>query len=258
MRRGVGVQRRKIKQQTKLAYEDKGKELTEANLAHISSQMKNFKSQLEEFARKRKSQISKDPLFRTQFQKLCSKLGIDPLASNKGFWAQILGVGDFYYELGIQSIHICLATRSINGGLISLDNLCKKLRKIRQSSGSKSGKDKVSVSDEDVERALKSLEPLGNGIKLVSQPGQRGKPSKKMVISVPVELSSDNLHVLQEAQERGYTNLKTLQSNLGWSRERADRATSTMVKEGMIWIDSQTSAIGEDDFWFPSLMTRSV
>ena len=28
--------------------------------------------------------------------------GVDPLASNKGFWAQVLGVGDFYYELAVQ------------------------------------------------------------------------------------------------------------------------------------------------------------
>lgn len=27
---------------------------------------------------------------------------MDPLASNKGFWAQVLGVGDFYYELAVQ------------------------------------------------------------------------------------------------------------------------------------------------------------
>mmetsp|Transcript_28935 Transcript_28935/g.35668 ORF Transcript_28935/g.35668 Transcript_28935/m.35668 type:complete len:189 (+) Transcript_28935:267-833(+) len=171
MRRGVGVQRKKIKQQAKRAYEDKGKELTEANLAHITAQMESFKTHLEEFARKRKHQISKDPLFRTQFQKLCAKLGIDPLASNKGFWAQILGVGNFYYEIGIQSIHICLATRSKNGGLISLDDLCTKLRKIRSSNKSlKSNAEGMQVTEEDVERALKSLEPLGNGIKLVTDP----------------------------------------------------------------------------------------
>jgi len=24
---------------------------------------------------------------------------VDPLASNKGFWAEVLGIGDFYYEV---------------------------------------------------------------------------------------------------------------------------------------------------------------
>lgn len=31
---------------------------------------------------------------------MCAKVGVDPLASNKGFWAELLGIGDFYYELG--------------------------------------------------------------------------------------------------------------------------------------------------------------
>ena len=33
---------------------------------------------------------------------MCSNIGVDPLASNKGVWAQLLGFGDFYYELGVQ------------------------------------------------------------------------------------------------------------------------------------------------------------
>ena len=46
--------------------------------------------------------------------------GVDPLASNKGFWAEILGVGDFYYELGVQIADVCMATRPLNGGLIEI------------------------------------------------------------------------------------------------------------------------------------------
>ena len=37
---------------------------------------------------------------------MCSKIGVDPLASSKGFWAQLLGVGDFYYELGVQIVEV--------------------------------------------------------------------------------------------------------------------------------------------------------
>lgn len=36
--------------------------------------------------------------------------------ASKGFWAEMLGVGDFYYELGVQIIEICLATSHRNGG----------------------------------------------------------------------------------------------------------------------------------------------
>ena len=44
--------------------------------------------------------IKKNPAFRAQFHEMCAKVGVDPLASNKGFWAELLGIGDFYYELG--------------------------------------------------------------------------------------------------------------------------------------------------------------
>ena len=28
--------------------------------------------------------------------------------AKKGFWAQMLGFGDFYYELGVQIVEVCL------------------------------------------------------------------------------------------------------------------------------------------------------
>jgi hypothetical protein len=35
----------------------------------------------------------------------------------------MLGLGDFYYELGVQVVEVCLATREENGGLIGLHEL---------------------------------------------------------------------------------------------------------------------------------------
>ena len=54
---------------------------------------------------------------------MCANVGVDPLASNKGVWAQLLGFGDFYYELGVQIVEACLATRAYNGGLMDLPAL---------------------------------------------------------------------------------------------------------------------------------------
>ena len=31
---------------------------------------------------------------------MCANIGVDPLASGKGFWSNMLDIGDFYYELG--------------------------------------------------------------------------------------------------------------------------------------------------------------
>lgn len=56
---------------------------------------------------------------------MCANIGVDPLASNKGVWAQVLGFGDFYYELGVQIVEACMATRSINGGLMDMQSLMR-------------------------------------------------------------------------------------------------------------------------------------
>ena len=32
---------------------------------------------------------------------MCKEIGVDPLSSNKGFWVEKLGVGDFYYQVGV-------------------------------------------------------------------------------------------------------------------------------------------------------------
>lgn len=46
---------------------------------------------------------------------MCKEIGVDPLSckynvlndyplANKGFWVDVLGVGDFYYELAVKNI----------------------------------------------------------------------------------------------------------------------------------------------------------
>ena len=67
----------------------------------MTKQLSEFKASLEDFAVKHKKEISKNPVFRSQFLKMCKQIGVDPLSSNKGFWVDVLGVGDFYYELAV-------------------------------------------------------------------------------------------------------------------------------------------------------------
>ena len=58
----------------------KGDELQKQQLEDTKTQMEQFRSNLEEFAYKYKKQIRKDPDFRRQFNELCMKIGVDPLA----------------------------------------------------------------------------------------------------------------------------------------------------------------------------------
>jgi ESCRT-II complex subunit VPS22 len=43
----------------------------------------------------------------------------------------LLGVGDFYYELGIQIIDVCLSTRALNGGLMELSEVKRRVERMR-------------------------------------------------------------------------------------------------------------------------------
>lgn len=112
--------------------------------------MEFFKKNLEEFAKKHKNDINKDPEFRHHFHQMCLKIGVDPLAcklnhwyhftfytASKGFWAELLGYGDFYYELAVQIAEICLKTRAQNGGIIELSELTQRLQKHRGRSAAK-------------------------------------------------------------------------------------------------------------------------
>ncbi len=53
--------------------------------------------------------------------------------SPQGVWAKTLGFGDFYYELAVQAVEACWATRTANGGLYELDALTRAVNKRRGS-----------------------------------------------------------------------------------------------------------------------------
>ncbi|XP_005106633.1 vacuolar-sorting protein SNF8 [Aplysia californica] len=238
-RRPAGIAAIKNRSLAQAKYKDKGSEIAENQFAQMGKQMEMFKHNLEEFATKHREDIRKDPEFRLQFQEMCASIGVDPLASSKGFWAEMLGVGDFYYELGVQIVEVCMATSKRNGGLIGLDELRRKVEASR-------GRTSQAISTDDLLRAIKKLKILGNGFS-VHKVGQNF-----LVQSVPGELTLDHTIVLQQAQENGHVTKSGIISNLSWEEERAKRALDFMVKEGLAWVDDQGRK--ERSFWFPSLI----
>lgn len=102
----------------------KGSEIADLQLSYLTTQLDTFKNSLEQFASKHKSDIRKNAEFRTHFQQMCARIGVDPLAcksgrhlhpvqshmylhaASKGFWAQALGVGDFYYEVRYGNVKV--------------------------------------------------------------------------------------------------------------------------------------------------------
>ncbi|XP_062118176.1 vacuolar protein sorting-associated protein 22 homolog 1 [Humulus lupulus] len=205
----------------------------------MKEQLATFRSQLEDFARKHKNDIRKNPAFRSQFHEMCTKVGVDPLASNKGFWAELLGIGDFYYELGVQIVDICLATRPHNGGLINLQELCNLLRRRRKS-------DREAVSEDDCLRAISKLKVLGSGFEVISV----GR--KKLVRSVPTELNKDHNEILELAQAQGFVTIDEVERRLSWTSGRATDALDTLLDEGLAMIDDGHRD-GRRRYWFPCI-----
>ncbi|KOC64869.1 Vacuolar-sorting protein SNF8 [Habropoda laboriosa] len=247
MRRKAGVgaiHKQKLEQEK---YRDKGTEIQENQFEQMSKQMETFRINLEDFATKHKTEIKKNARFRRQFTEMCASIGVDPLASGKGFWS-VLGIGDFYYELAVQIVEVCMATNYKNGGLISLDELRTRLIQAR---GRR--KEHQEITNEDLLAAAKKLKIFGNGFSIV--PVGRGK---YLVQSVPGELSMDHTAVLQQASLSGnaYVSISMLCKELKWEASRAQKSLDHMVKEGLAWLDEQ----GENEklYWYPSLFTACI
>ncbi|KAI3962875.1 hypothetical protein MKW92_049655 [Papaver armeniacum] len=187
MRRRLGIGGLQTAAAARDQYRLLGENIAKIRTDLMKEQLTTFRSKLEDFARKHKNDIRKNPAFRSQFHEMCAKIGVDPLASNKGFWAELLGIGDFYYELGVQIVDICLATRSLNGGLINLQELCTLLCQRRKDA-------RDSVSENDCLRDISKLKILGSGFEVISV----GK--KKLVRSVPTELNKDHNEILELAK----------------------------------------------------------
>ncbi|KAK8780830.1 vacuolar-sorting protein SNF8 [Amblyomma americanum] len=242
MRRRVGGVGAIQKQQLAQArFKDRGSELAEEQLQQMTRQMEAFRAKLQCFAASHKNDIRKNPQFRRQFQEMCATAGVDPLASSKGFWADMLGVGDFYYELGVQIIEVCLATSHRNGGLMSLEELRERVTKSRSSAHRQE-----EITQDDLLRAVEKLKTLGKGFQLISV------GSRYLVQSVPTELSLDHTNVIKHAGSTGYVSVESLVQELGWDSDRAQKALEDLLKEGLVWLDAQAQK--EYLYWFPGLI----
>lgn len=156
----------------------------------------------------------------------------------------MLGVGDFYYELAIQIVEVCVATSKQNGGLISLDELLLRVRNARAKSPSAQD-----VSQDDILRAIKKLRALGDGFTVIEPANSRGRV---LVQCIPGELSMDHTAVLNSLQTRSSFTARQLRDEFQWSPDRIQSAIDLMIKEGLVWVDSSER---EPEYYFPGLFT---
>eukprot|EP00727_Mastigamoeba_balamuthi_P004958 m51a1_g14460 putative vacuolar-sorting protein snf8 (247) ;mRNA; r:657678-659031 len=244
MRRGVGVGGLRMQAAATAQFKERASGMAEQENARMREQLERFRASLEDFARAHRKDVARDPQFRQRFNEMCTRVGVDPLASRRGFWAELLGVGDFYYELGVQVVDACLRSRPANGGLMDLDSLRTALIRMR-------GPKAAEICVDDVERAIAKLRVLGSGFGIIRAGG------RKLVQSVPCELNIDHTNVLSLAAQQGHAPQVTaseVMRQLSWDSARVNSVLGLLLKEGMVWVDDQGP---ERSYWFPSLAAVS-
>ncbi|CRK47505.1 hypothetical protein BN1723_016757 [Verticillium longisporum] len=229
-RKGIGIGAFDRHRLTSAQYASHGTTLRTTNAAALETQLAVFRSLLQQFAQTHAKDIRSDPSFRAQFARMCTAIGVDPLASSahssssagdgaSSIWAQLLGrplnrpLNDFYFELAVRVVETCTATRGENGGLIGVREVRERIAKGRPEGAPE-------VTDDDVLRAVGTLKPLG-GAFAVLRVG-----SKSYIRSVPKELNTDQSAVLEAVQVLGYVSVGMLMANLG------ARCTATRGENG--------------------------
>ena len=175
---------------------------------------------------------------------MCAHAGVDPLASRKNAWSELLGLGDFYYKLGLQIVEICLASRTFNGGLMALPDLMQALNRRVTTTNSSST---TSLSFSDLAQALKKLRELKGGYEVVNIGGQT------FVRSIPGGLSDDHREIVGVAREsKGRVSLAQLVKVKGWAQHRAADAINRMLLDGLAMVDDGDPS-GETFYWLQAL-----
>jgi ESCRT-II complex subunit VPS22 len=103
----------------------------------------------------------------------------------------------------------------------------------------------IEVTDDDVLRALESLEPLGGMFKVTVL------GSSIFIRSVPKELNPDQATVLGVIQILGFVTVSMLRDNLIWEHARSVAVIEDLVADGLVWVDLQAEEV---EYWSPASM----
>lgn len=152
-------------------------------------------------------------------------------------------MGDFYFELSIQIVEICLAIADSTGGMLEINELRDRLNRSRRQKSKQQ-----EITNEDILLATKKLKIFGNSFQVHSL----GK-NRHIIQSIPGELSLQETKALTVAseQDNGSVTKSLLMKELGWNELRTQQAIEKLISEGLVWIDEQNP--DEPSYWFPSL-----
>lgn len=239
MRKGAGISALQRHTATASSYSALSSTLSSQQLVSLETSLASFRDELSRFAAAHGSAIRRDPAFRHQFQRMCAAIGIDPLAASgsarPSWFADSLGLREWTAALALQVVDVCVSTRERNGGVIELGELTDRVRRMRNAGASS----KEEITEEDVRKAIDTLEPLHAGYRVTEAGGVT------YVRTVPRELDTDQSMLLVLASESGgQLTARGIQEKTGWSRVRAETALGDCVmREGLGWVDDVDGSV---------------
>lgn len=263
MRKGAGISGLARHTATASSYSTLSSNITASQLSNLTSSLQSFRAALINFASAHRADIRKDPAFRHQFQKMCAAIGVDPLAvgpgaggGGRGWWSEVLGIGEWEYELAVQVVDICVSTRPENGGMIEMGDLIRRVERLRsggisslpnipssnQPSTYTNLEDVGQITSQDILRTLKLLHPLNAGYTL-----HHPSPSITYIRTIPRSLDTDQSTLLAlAATTRGRLRPAVVKEQTGWTEVRVRTAMEDCVmREGLGWVDEQAGEYNE-------------
>lgn len=162
-----------------------GEQVEKETMLQLKDQVEKFSSNLEQFALKYKDEIKFNPDFREKFYLMCKEIGVDPLSS-VSLWQRNLNLTEFYYNLAIQIITLCLTMRDKEGPLIEITKLKSALTILRK---------KSDISLLDIQKAIESVSELKCGFQIINL------KSTQAIMTIPLQLSSDTNNLIELAGE---------------------------------------------------------
>ncbi|CAG9317682.1 SNF8 [Blepharisma stoltei] len=220
----------KQKQMLKERLKQEGNQLNTTFKNSLKEQLERFQQNLERFLTQNRVEINKNPSLRQEFYGLCREIGVDPLISSKGYWAEMFNDIQFYYDLAVQITTVCIALRQRTGGLLEVNDCLKWVNKLR-------GKNQITI--QDMYKAIETLKVLGNGMNIMET------GDCKMLVSVPLELNIDQKFVIERARDSGFVNHAMFPD---WPRARFQIAVDALISEGLVWLDQVGK---EKTYYFP-------
>src|SRR2546423_11394505 len=170
-RRGVGLGAFTNRTQTSQSYASHGSQLKSSNAASLQTQLSVFQSLLHTFALEHASDIKSNPIFRAEFARMCTAIGVDPLAGSnikgkkaESLWAKVLGhdVNDFYFGVAVRVVELCRSTRGENGGPLGVKECCGRVGKGKAIGGGLEG------LGDDILRGAQSARATRRGFHIIS------------------------------------------------------------------------------------------